>query len=126
MSGFPSPLKSPTVAAFRLSRKYGSWERATAGAGFRIVKRAVFEVCGLFPRFTTVTEAKFAVVRSEVLMGACKTLLDTTTVARCEPFHSKTAEGAKFAPCTVSVNPWLPGSTVVGDRGCEMYGTGTF
>ena len=72
------------------------------------------------------TKMKFAVVRSEVLMVACKTALDTTTVARCEPFHSKTAEGAKLAPCTVSVNPWLPGSTVVGDRGCEMYGTGTF
>jgi hypothetical protein len=86
----------------------------------------VFEVWGLFPRFTTVTEAVPAPVRSEVLMVACRRALETTEVARCEPFHSKTAVGAKFAPCTVRVNPRLPGGTVVGERGSSMKGIGTF
>jgi hypothetical protein len=44
-------------------------------------------------------------------------VLETKLVIRVDPFQLTTAVAANPVPFTVSVNPWLPGLTVIGIKG---------
>jgi hypothetical protein len=51
------------------------------------------------------------------LMAACRLLLESTVVARAEPFQFNTAPVANPVPFTVSVNPDVPGAAEAGTNG---------
>jgi hypothetical protein len=73
----------------------------------------------------TVTMSAAPVAMSDVLIAACKLVLETKVVERAPAFHWTVEEGTKFVPVTVSVNAALPTRAELGLR-AETVGAGLF
>jgi len=86
-------------------------------------KNTTFET-SLVPGLTAVTDAVPAVAMFAAGTVAVNFELDEKVVVRGVPFQLTVAPGTKPVPCTVRVNPALPGATVAGTSGGLTKGAG--
>jgi hypothetical protein len=64
----------------------------------------------------TVTGIDPAVAMSAAAMVARSCVVPTTVVGRAAPFQRTTEAATKPLPFTVSINPWLPATALLGER----------
>jgi hypothetical protein len=79
----------------------GETEEICGVSGAVMATVTAFEIAGLSPAVSTVTEAVPAVVRSEAGTVAVSEVLETTVVGNAVPFHWMTEFAAKLVPKTV-------------------------